>query len=170
MAARLIFILMFWCAATPYSQTVVGKLLWTDLTMEKEKIKDIADNLDMGMRCFVHLKTKEVKFIPDYDKHPDMDSEIWSADDEEFENNFDDYLEIDAMDSRDSFRVMADFVDTVDNENLKEKLVDALNRPKPFQNFKFTIDRSGDYRDKWFKFKDKELMYWVENQIQEKGL
>jgi hypothetical protein len=138
--------------------------------MEKEKIKDIAETLDMGMRCFVHLKTKELKFIPDIDEHPDMDSEVWSADNEEIENNLDDYLEIDSMDSRDSFRVMADFIDTVDNQNLKEKLVESLDRPKPFQNFKLTIDRSGEYRDKWFKFKEEKLMDWVENQIQKNSL
>jgi hypothetical protein len=122
------------------------------------------------MRCFVHLKTKELKFIPDIDEHPDMDSEVWSTDNEEIENNLDDYLEIDSMDSRDSFRVMADFIDTVDNQNLKEKLVESLDRPKPFQNFKLTIDRSGEYRDKWFKFKEEKLMDWVENQIQKNSL
>jgi hypothetical protein len=147
-----------------------ASLPWTDSTMEKEKIKDIAENLDIGMRCFVHLKTKELKVIPDIDKHPDIDSEVWSAGIEEIENNLDDYVEIDSMDSRDSFRVMADFVDTVDDENLKEKLADSLDRPKPFQNFKFTIDRSGEYRDRWFKFKEKKLMDWIENQIQKKGL
>jgi hypothetical protein len=100
--------------------------------MEKEKIKDIAENLDIGMKCFVHLETKEIKFIPDFDKHPCMDSEVRSADNKEIENNLGAYLEIDGMDSRDSFRVMEDFVDTVENENLKEKLVDSLHRPKPF--------------------------------------
>jgi hypothetical protein len=65
---------------------------------------------------------------------------------------------------------MADFVETVDNEKLRESLIQALDRPKPFRNFKFTIDNSGPYRDKWFKFKDKKLIEWVESQLQEKGL
>lgn len=140
--------------------------------MEKEKIKDIADNLSMGMKCFVHLKTKETKIIPDYDRNPDFDPESWPADDDDLdiEKNPGDYLEIEAMESRDSFRVMADFVDTVDDEKLREKLIDSLQRPKPFQNFKFTIDRSGDYREKWFKFKDEKQIEWVERQIEANGL
>jgi hypothetical protein len=138
--------------------------------MEQEKIKDIADNLDFGMRCFIHSNSKEVKFIPDYDKHPDMDSDVFDADTKEIENNFGDYIEIKGMDSHESFRVMADFVETVDNEKLREKLIQALDRSKPFRNFKFTIDNSGPYRDKWFKFKDKKLIEWVESQMQEKEL
>src|SRR5687768_17113606 len=121
--------------------------------MEKEKIKDIADELDMGMKCFVHRKTKEIKSIPDTDKLDEMDDDVWSADIEEIEKNVSDYIEIYGMDSRESFRVMAAFVETVENENLREKLVDALNRPKPFQNFNYTIDRSGEFRNRWFKFK-----------------
>lgn len=138
--------------------------------MEKEKIKDIADNLDFGMRCFIHSNSKEVKFIPDYDKHPDMDSELYKEDNEEIENNFGDYVEIMGMDSHESFRVITDFVETMDNDKLKEKLIHALDRPKPFRNFKITIDNSGPYREKWFKFKDKKLIDWVESQLQEKGL
>jgi hypothetical protein len=149
---------------------VVGQLALDRSVMEKEKIKDIADNLEFGMRCFIHSKSKEIKFIPDHDKHPDMDSEIFAEDDEEIENNFRDYIRIEGMNSHESFKVMRDFIETVDNEVLRERLIHALNRPKPFSNFKFTIDNSGQYRDRWFKFKDKKIMDWVENQLQENGL
>jgi len=65
---------------------------------------------------------------------------------------------------------MEHFIDTVDNERLREKMIDALSRRKPFQNFKSTIDNSGDYRDKWFKFKERAMMEWVERQLNQKGL
>lgn len=137
--------------------------------MIKEKIKDIADNLELGMRCFVHSNSKEIKFIPDYDKYPEMDSELFAEDREEVESNPEDYIEITGMHSRDSFTVMADFTDTVDDE-LKEKLIQALNRPKPFRSFKFVIDNSGPYREKWFSFKESRLIDWVERQLQRNQL
>lgn len=138
--------------------------------MDKEKIKDIVDNLDFGMRCFIHSKSKEVIFIPDYYKHPYMDQDVFMEDNEEIENNFEDYIEIEGMDTHESFKVMEDFVETGDIGELREKLIQGLNRPKPFRNFKFIIDNSGPYREKWFKFKDKKLIDWVENQLREHGL
>lgn len=41
---------------------------------------------------------------------------------------------------------MADFAENVDDTRLKDKLTNALNRPKPFQNFKWQIDNSGEFR------------------------
>lgn len=137
--------------------------------MEKDTIREIADNLDFGMRCFIHSKTKEVKFVPDHDKHPDMDPTFFREDDEEIENNLMDYIEIEGMESFEVFNVMKDFIDTVDDDQLREALNRSLNRPKPFRNFKFTIDNSGPYRERWFKFKDQRLISRVESQLEANG-
>ena len=75
------------------------------------------------------------------------------------------YLEIEGMDSRDSFRVMEAFIDTVDDRLLQAKLTLAINQRRPFANFKLEIDNSGPFRDKWFEFKEKSLMEWVEQQL-----
>lgn len=42
-----------------------------------------------------------------------------------------------------------------------------LNRSKPFSNFKWIIDNSGDYRQKWFDFKNQKYIEWVEEKISE---
>jgi hypothetical protein len=138
--------------------------------MEKKIIKDIVGDLDCGMKCFIHSVTKEIKVIPDTDEYADVDLEAWSDIIEEIDNHFGDYIEIEGMDSQDSFKVMEGFIDIVDNERLREKLIDALSRRKPFQNFKTVIDNSGEYRDKWFKFKENALTEWVESQLHKNGL
>jgi len=133
--------------------------------MTKEQIKEIAGNLDMGFRCLVHKKSLELKFITDEGKHPDMELESWAAELKAIKKARSQYLEIEGMDSRDSFRVMEEFIEWVDDEQLREKLRQALIRPRPFWNFKFEIDNSGPFRDKWFAFKEKQLMEWVEEQL-----
>ena len=138
--------------------------------MDKKIIKDIVGDLDCGMKCFIHSVTKEIKVIPDTDKYTDIDLDAWSDTIDEIDNNFGDYVQIEGMESRDSFKVMEAFIDTVDNERLREKLIDVLSHRKPFQNFKVTIDNSGEYREKWFKFKENALTEWVESQLNEKGL
>lgn len=138
--------------------------------MEKEQIKDIADNLGFGMRCFIHSKSKEVKYIPDDTQYPGIHIADFNTDIKEIESNSSDYIEITGMDSRSSFRVMEDFISTVDSELIKEKLIRAIERPKPFRNFKFIIDNSGIYRENWFKFKDSQMIEWVQRQLAIKGL
>jgi len=40
------------------------------------------------------------------------------------------------MSSRDSFNLMADFAESIDNKKLQDRLINALNKSKPFKNFK----------------------------------
>lgn len=69
------------------------------------------------------------------------------------------------MESSDSFRVMADFAEQLTDANLKDKLITALRRKKPFSNFKFLIDNASEQRQSWFDFKNKPYFEWVEEQI-----
>ena len=61
---------------------------------------------------------------------------------------------------------MADFAENVDSIKLRESLINALNKKHPFQNFKWIIDNSGPYRQKWFDFKNQRLIEWVKDQLE----
>jgi hypothetical protein len=137
---------------------------------KRELIKDIAEDIDCGFKCFIHITTKEIITIPEENEYPDVDIPEWKKDSEVIRHNLKDYIEIKRMNSNDLFQTMADFVETVDNSRLREKLVEALERRKPFHNFKFTVDNSGVYRDRWFEFKAKKLEEWVIRQLQENEL
>jgi hypothetical protein len=65
---------------------------------------------------------------------------------------------------------MVDFAESVDDTKLRDKLISALNRPKPFQNFKWQIDNSGEYRQQWFDFKKMCYIQWVKEQIDLKNV
>jgi len=49
-----------------------------------------------------------------------------------------------------------------DPVKLQDKLINALNRKRPFANFKFIID-SSPYRREWFGFKKQ----WMEDHVKE---
>ena len=133
--------------------------------MTDEQINELADALDSGLRCFVHKEKKAIVTTPDTINNPDSDSEWWDEANEEIENNFDSYVEIEKMDSHESFRLLEKFINTIDNLPLRDRLEEALRRPKPFANFKLTIDNSGLYRQKWFDFKKLQLIEWVKGQL-----
>lgn len=132
--------------------------------MTNEQINELADNLDCGLRCFVHKEKKTILTIPDTINNPDSDSELWDKAKNEIKKDFDRYVEIEKMDTKESFRVMESFVDTVDDLQQKERFEEALRRPKPFANFKDEINNSGPYRQKWFDFKRQQMIEWVMEQ------
>jgi len=134
-------------------------------SMTDEQINELADNLDCGLRCFVHKEKKAIVTVPDTLNNPDSDSKIWDESNDEIENNSDSYVEIEKMDAHESFRLIENFIDTVEDSRQKDKLQGALRRPKPFRHFKNAIDDSGPFRQKWFDFKKCQMIEWVKGQV-----
>lgn len=133
-----------------------------------QQIKEIADELDTGMRCFWNRKTNELAFVPDEMSMPDFDTEPWQEEFDKIEEHAGDYVEIERPQSRDSFQFMEEFTESLpDNLKLKSTLLRALERKKPFREFKYEIDDSGEYREQWFAFKDSKLRQWVKDQIED---
>jgi hypothetical protein len=140
------------------------------MKLTENQIKEIADNLDCGMRCFYNLKTGEIKTLPNFDSWIGADEELWQEDSKEIDDNWADYFQFEGFESHESFRLMADFAESVGDVRLQDKLINALNKPKPFQNFKWQIDNSGKYRQQWFDFKRMRYIQWVNEQIELKNV
>lgn len=136
------------------------------MKLTEKQIAEIAEELDCGMRCFYNLKTGEIKTIINSDNWIGADEEPWEEVWNEIEDNWDDYFEFKGLESHESYQIMADFAENVENKRLQNNLINALNRRKPFQNFKWHIDNSGEYRQQWFDFKKMRYIEWVKEQIE----
>ena len=137
------------------------------IPLTKELIKEIAEQLDCGFRCFIHKETGELITLPDENHHSGMDMELWAEDMEKVDENFGDYLVVDPPESSDSFRIMEAFVDSLpESESLRKRLIYALNQRKPFRQFKSILDDSGPFRQKWFDFKERKLQEWVQEHLE----
>jgi predicted SAM-dependent methyltransferase len=139
------------------------------MKLTEEQIREIAENLDMGMRCFCHLKTGEIEVTPDFldGDWIGQDTEPWQETLDKLDENRGDYFEFEKMTSHESFEIMADFAEIVDNKKLQDLLYRALNKSKPFRNFKWEIDNAGIYRQKWFDYKNQGLFEFVKTQIEQ---
>jgi len=60
---------------------------------------------------------------------------------------------------------MSAFADQLSDKNLQSRLFDTLRKNKPFKEFKFVIDNSGDFRQQWFDFKNKWQQDFVARQL-----
>jgi hypothetical protein len=135
------------------------------MKLTEKQIEEIADNLDSGMRCFYNLKTGEIKTILNFDNWIGADEEPWEEESKEIDENWGDYFGFVGFESHESFQIMADFAESIEDNRLQNNLIDALNKRKPFQNFKWQIDNSGEFRQQWFDYKKMRYIQWIIEQI-----
>ncbi len=121
-------------------------------------------------RSFINIETLEVDIHPDEDYFSFGDMEDTA---QEAINNPDKFLALEHMRSSDAFRVMEAFIETVKNNHLQIRLTQALERKKPFANFKAIVDDSLE-RQNWFDFRDDAYSAvakeWLEENADEKLL
>lgn len=125
----------------------------------KNVVSKIADFLICGLICYFNPNTLEVEDLPKLMIHDPEEFELITGesalDTGLNHKNWTNCIEIEPMESNESFRVMEYFIDEVQDAKLREKLLYALNRKQPFANFKFLIDNS-EYRQQWFDFRQKQ--------------
>ena len=134
--------------------------------MTNEQLQEIADNLDFGLRCFIHKEHGDIRCFPDEDQFGSFDEEAWQQDIQAVKKGRKQYLEIEKMMPQEEFGVMEAFAHQVEEDLLRDKLLGILSRPKPFRNFKAELEQAGPYRDKWFAFRSASMLDWVKSQIQ----
>jgi hypothetical protein len=138
----------------------------TMLKPSKEQIKEMGEDLDCGFICYFNIKNGSILNIPDFDNWGGENRGTWHKEIKEVNANREDYMEIEGFDSHKSFRIMENFAISVDNADLQDALIRALNKSKPFRNFKWVIDGSGEYRQQWFDYKKAQYIEWIEGQIE----
>jgi hypothetical protein len=120
----------------------------------KKTVAEIADNIQCGFICQVNKKTVEIVSIR---RENIYGSEYYEEDEEEEEElaentNWEDIITISPLESHESFRIMENYVLSLDQSRLKYQLTSALQRSKPFANFNGIIHNSPE-RDEWFSYR-----------------
>lgn len=159
----------FKLAQEPYSRWKPTAEQTKVSTVPSTIIKAIAESVDAGLCCFLHRKTFELVSIPDPGRFPEMDWEDedsdWAADIKRVTSDIS-FLEIDVLDSHESYEIMEDFVFSLSESKTKNLLESAINGKKPFANFNRLIHQAGKERDEWFAFKLDWMKSWVINQLE----
>ena len=140
--------------------------------MKKDKSKkilpvnlsDLIDAFESGSvenRYFIDLETGEIIYINDYFTDEELKKEI----EEGFETR---YIEIPYIETEIKYQDMLDFVDTVKDANLKEKLYIALDGKGAFRRFKDVLLNYPRERERWFKFSNEKMeervLEWLESE------
>lgn len=126
-------------------------------------INEIAELIDCGLICFLNPETLEIETILGesyYNDYSDMRNEVFSKID-----NWPQCIEIVPPESWEGFDIMEKFALSLpETSNMRQKLLYALERERPFSHFKEIVETS-EYRSLWFEFKHKQLMELVRYQL-----
>jgi hypothetical protein len=115
---------------------------------------------------------------PDIRQLEGLDVESPGDDGDELDDEFDPDVDLDedrfvwinSIDSHQGFRWMEDFALRQDDERVRERLLDALDRPRPFRRFKDALPAFPGVRDAWYKFEEEKLREAVREWIQSRGI
>lgn len=121
---------------------------------------DVGEALSMNNnRCFIDRETMKVETYAGEDDYMLSDEED-SA--QEALDNTERYLPVELVSSREAFSVVADFVETVDDPDMQQRLADALNGRKPFANFNHLVHTT-KVREQWLTLKTGHTLKWQKN-------
>jgi len=131
------------------------------------ELMDAFHDCRIGDEFYLDVKIGELLRISDEFMETAETERIYERLDSEPER----YLSIPTKSSREGYRDMVAFTESLEDENLKEKLCIALNGRGAFRRFKDVLLSHPKKREEWFKFQNKSLekrvVEWLEeNEIE----
>ena len=135
------------------------------IEIKQEILKEIAENLDMGNRCFYHKTTGELESYPKDLEDYDIE-DMWEDVTSKVESNIEDYIEFEPMTSRDAFKVIENFIDTISHIPTHKRFISAISRKKPFANFNDLLHDYPDLRQQWFVYKLDKYIAFTKAQLE----
>ncbi len=138
-----------------------------EVPADLEELCAAFEDSSMDNRYYLDLETGEVIFI--------SDSYMDAEEKEELDETIDEwlgerYIWIPRMSSDEGYEDMEDFIETVEDENLKEKLCIAINGRRAFRRFKDVLLRYPDERERWFKFQNARVIKRVREWLEDEGI
>lgn len=129
-----------------------GKSLRT-VPVDWEALEDAFENNAPEVHSYLHIATGEVIRVVDGIADPGMHSRI--ATDSS-------YLRIDPVSSREQYRWMERFIPMVEDEEVKRRLLQAIDGKGAFRRFKDVLMSFSAERERWFEFRSERLRVFME--------
>ncbi len=137
----------------------------TKLSKQERFYFDVGEAMSMNnLRSYINIETMEVEMYPSEDHFFDDEEDLAV----EAENNPAKFIPVETVSSREAFKVMEDFVDTVADQVMQQRLIDAINGRKPFANFNHLVHTTSA-REQWFDFKNKAYTIMAKQWIKDNG-
>lgn len=126
-----------------------------------EALEDAFENNAPEVHSYLHLVSGEVIRIVDGIADPTMHERVLRDSE---------YLRVDPVSSREQYRWMERFIATVDEPDLRNKLVRAIDGKGAFRRFKDVLMSFPVDRERWFTFRSERLRACMETWLEAHGI
>jgi hypothetical protein len=140
-----------------------GGMMDKKITVNLSEICAAMEDNSGEVNYFLDLHTGEVLSVSDY---VDDQEEIVKKIEEEPDR----YKGIPTISSSEAFQIMEDFIETVQDDEIRDALYDAIDGRKPFYHFKETISDYPEEELRWYDFKENVIRNWAREWLRENGV
>lgn len=140
--------------------SIQGKPL-REVPIAWEALEDAFENNAPEVHSYLHLETGEVIRIVDGIADPGMHQRVMKDPE---------YLRVDPVSSREQYRWMERFIATVDESEVKDKLVRSIDGKGAFRRFKDVLMGYPVDRERWFAFRSERLRSCMEAWLNAHGI
>lgn len=142
-----------------YTESASAEL--RDIAVDWEALEDAFENNASEVHSYLHLATGEVLRVVDGIADPELHSKIAESSS---------YLRIEPVSSREQYGWMERFIPMVEEEDLCERLLDAIDGKGAFRRFKDVLMSWPEEREKWFAFRSERVRVFMESWLAANGL
>ena len=132
------------------------------LAIDWSALEAAFDNHSPEIRSYLDVDTGEILTVFSSER----DSEVGST----VQGQPERYLFIEPVPSREQYRIMERFIETVPYASLSERLADAIVGKGAFRRFKDCIAQHNDERKRWFAFRDVLVRQLIIEWCRSKGI
>ncbi|MCX7807263.1 MAG: UPF0158 family protein [Deltaproteobacteria bacterium] len=126
-----------------------------------EALEDAFENNAPSVHSYLHLESGEVIRLVDGVADPATHQRIASDPS---------YLRIEAVSSREQYRWMERFIASIENAELRERLVGSITGKGAFRRFKDALMAYPVERERWFTFRSERLRACIEQWLNTHGI
>jgi hypothetical protein len=136
------------------------------MQVSRDILNYIADSIEANEKCFLHKKTLEVVTVPeDFLFYEGLNRKIWKEEFNKIKSDKKNYIRIEKMNSTQYFSIIEEFINSLENRQVKIRLLRTIDGRKPIANFKHQIENAGFERELWFAFRREKNIHWVQDQL-----
>jgi Uncharacterised protein family (UPF0158) len=138
-----------------------------NISITPEKIKNIVQEVEMGMLCYFHIKTGELECVPDELKgHAGYEEEFWKDSLKKIKTHRRHYICFEGMESSESFRMMQKFIQDIKDDITCRRFQEIITFKKPFGHFKQLLNDYPLLKEEWYSFKDEQYRLFIQQQLE----
>jgi len=126
------------------------------LELEKKQLfRDIAEEVNLGQTCYLDKETKAFFCVPNFDEDASAEDAL-GTELAKLKKERQDFIKLEQPDSTSGYKMMEDFVQSIDDFEIQSDFMEALYYERPFASFKQKVKKHS-FTSEWNTFRKERL-------------